>query len=163
MLASINGCREANFAHGFLLHKGKEVKRDMSEAIHYYKEASSFNDQYAKNNLGIIYRYGYDNVEGKTGNAIEYFKEAIRQKEDYLSMYNLAHIHIYDEKIQGDLDKAIGLLIRSSSKFIPSTILLSLVLVKKFCFNIDTINREIKNIVGITDVLINQVYRNIYK
>ena len=161
MLASINGCREANFAHGFLLHKGKEVKRDMSAAIHYYKEASSFNNQYAKNNLGIIYRYGYDNVEGKTGNAIEYFKEAIRQKEDYLSMYNLAHIHIYDEKIQGDINKAIDLLIRSSSKFIHSTVLLSLVLVKIFSFNIDVIKREIRKIHGFTDILIYQICRNI--
>ena len=48
MLASKNRNRQANFAHGFLLHKGKEVKRDMNEAIHYYKEASSFNNQYAK-------------------------------------------------------------------------------------------------------------------
>ena len=133
----------------------------MNEAIHYYKEASSFNNQYAKNNLGIIYRYGYDNVEGKIGNAIVYFEEAIRQKEDYLSMYNLAHIHIYDEKIRGDLDKAVDLFIRSSSKFIHSTILLSLVLVKKFCFNIDTIKGKIKNITGITDILIDQVCLNI--
>ncbi|KAK8883628.1 hypothetical protein M9Y10_042723 [Tritrichomonas musculus] len=161
MLASKNGCRQANFAHGFLLHKEKDVKRDMSEAIHYYKEASSLNNQYAKNNLGIIYRYGYDNVEGRAGNAIVYFEEAIRQKGDYLSMYNLAHIHIYDEKTKGDIDKAIDLLIRSSSKFYYSTILLSLVLVKKFCFNINTINCEIGKIDGITDVLVNQVYINI--
>ncbi|KAK8892772.1 hypothetical protein M9Y10_030014 [Tritrichomonas musculus] len=154
---------EAQFGLGLIYYEDQYVtlKRDMSEAIHYYKEASSFNNKYAKNNLGIIYGYGYDNVEGQAGNAIVYFEEAIRQKGDCLSMYNLAHIHIYDEKIQGDLDKAIGLLIRSSEKFYHSTILLSLVLVKKFCFNINTINREIKNITGITDVLIYQVCLNI--
>ena len=101
MLASINGNRDANFAHGYLHHEGKSVKKDIEKAIHFYKEASTFNNQYAKNNLGIIYKNGFgDNVKKHTGNAIVYFEEAIRKGNDYLSMYNLAHIYIYDETMK---------------------------------------------------------------
>ena len=45
------------------------------------KEASSFTDQFAKNNLGIIYKHEFDQIEGRSSNAIVYFEEAIRQKK----------------------------------------------------------------------------------
>ncbi|KAK8891543.1 hypothetical protein M9Y10_028756 [Tritrichomonas musculus] len=51
MLASKNRCKEAHFHVGFLYHEGKYVDQDIEKAVHYYKEGSSFNDQYAKNNL----------------------------------------------------------------------------------------------------------------
>ncbi|KAK8891536.1 hypothetical protein M9Y10_028749 [Tritrichomonas musculus] len=86
MLASMNNLRAAHFYHGFLHHEGIYAKKDIQKAIHYYKEASSFNNQYSKNNPGIIYKHGDNGIEGKTGNAIVYFEEAIRQKNDYLSM-----------------------------------------------------------------------------
>ena len=114
MLASKNGYREANFAQGFLLHEGKYVKKDISEAVHYYKEASCFNNQYSKNNLGIIYKYGYDKIEGNVINAIVYFEEAIRERNDNLSIYNLAHIYIYDTTSKQNLNKSIDLLFKSN-------------------------------------------------
>lgn len=44
------------------------------KAIHYYKEASSFNDNFAKNNLGIIYLKGFgDEIAPNIGLSIEYF------------------------------------------------------------------------------------------
>ncbi|KAK8876621.1 hypothetical protein M9Y10_006839 [Tritrichomonas musculus] len=134
MLASKNRHRPANFAHGFLLHEGKSVKKNIEGAIHYYKEASSFNIPYAKNNLGIIYKHGYDKQEGKASNAIVYFEEAILQKKDILSMYNLALIYIFDDNYK-DIDKAINLLIRSSQDFKNSFILLCLVLAKQGIFD----------------------------
>ena len=150
MLASKNGNRRANFAHGFLLQEGICAQKDIAKAIHYYKEASSFNNQFSKNNLGIIYKHGYNEIEGKTGNAIEYFEEAIRQKNDYLSMYNLAHIYMYDATIKQDLNKSIDLLIRSMSIFQHSYILLSLALLKQFNFNIETIKIELSKRTDIT-------------
>ncbi|KAK8836973.1 hypothetical protein M9Y10_037009 [Tritrichomonas musculus] len=144
MLASKNRHKQANFAHGFLLHEGKNIDRNIEEAIHYYKEASSFNNQYAKNNLGIIYKHGYGSIKGKAGNAIVYFEEAIRQKNDYLSMYNLAHIHMYDETIKQDIDLSIDLLIRSSSMFFHSKILLCILLIRKFGLNFEEIERTIE-------------------
>ncbi|KAK8843573.1 hypothetical protein M9Y10_024630 [Tritrichomonas musculus] len=131
-LASNNGHRIANFAHGFLLHEGKNIPRDIENAIHYYKEASSFNINYAKNNLGIIYKHGYgESAPKRLGSAIEYFEEAIRQGNDYLSMYNLAHIYIYEENINQDINKLIDLLIKSSEKFDPSFFLLCIILIKQ--------------------------------
>ena len=150
MLASINNNRLANFAHGFLLHDGKYVKKDMSKAIHYYKESSSFNHYFSKNNLGIIYKHGYEKIEKNIGLAIEYFKEAIRQSNDYLSMYNLAHIYMYNELVNQNLNKSIDLLIRSMNKFIHSFILLCLALLKKFSSS-DAIKKELKKRTDISE------------
>ncbi|KAK8850219.1 hypothetical protein M9Y10_018343 [Tritrichomonas musculus] len=150
MLSSRNGFRQANFAHGFLLQEGKSVERNMIEAVHYYKEASSFNNQYAKNNLGIIYKHGFDQIEGNASNAIVYFEEAIRQKNDILSMYNLAHIYIFDETIKGDINKSIELLTKSI-EFKHSQILLSLILIKKCGNNISLIKKEIERIAKAND------------
>ncbi|KAK8880614.1 hypothetical protein M9Y10_003296 [Tritrichomonas musculus] len=150
MLASMNNDRQANFAHGFLLHEGKCVKKDIAKAIHYYKEASSFNNQYSKNNLGIIYKHGYNEIKGNIGNAIVYFEEAIRQKNDYLSMYNLAHIYMYDSTSEQDLNKSIDLLIRSMNDFDPSLILLCLALLKKYDLSIERIKQELKQRTDIT-------------
>ena len=82
MLASKNGNKNANFSHGFLLHEGKNVKKNILEAIHHNMEASSFNNQFAKNNLGIIYKHGSgEEIKKKLGNAIVFFEEAIHQKK----------------------------------------------------------------------------------
>ncbi|KAK8892541.1 hypothetical protein M9Y10_029774 [Tritrichomonas musculus] len=162
MLASKNGLREANFAHGFLLHEGKYVKKDISEAISYYKEASSFNNQYSKNNLGIIYKHGYDKIEGNPCNAIVYFEEAIQQKKDYLSMYNLAHIYIYDLSSNQNINKSIDLLIKSMNEFEHSFFLLSLVLLKKFELNIDTIKHELTKRTDLTENSMNRIIKVIH-
>ncbi|KAK8867172.1 hypothetical protein M9Y10_010148 [Tritrichomonas musculus] len=61
--------QDAHFFLGFNIDK----------AIHYFKIASCFYNQYAKNNLGVIYKTG----KGVTENvyrAIEYFEEAILEK-----------------------------------------------------------------------------------
>ena len=109
-----------------MLHEGRYIKRNIVQAIHYYKEASSFNNEYAKNNLGILYKNGFgEKIKKNISNAIEFFEEAIRQKNDYISMYNLAHIYIYDETLeQKDINKQIQLLIESSNKFHYSLFLL---------------------------------------
>ena len=161
MLASMNKDRQANFAHGFLLHEGKCVKKDIEGAIHYYKEASSFNNQYSKNNLGIIYKHGYNEIKGNACNAIVYFEEAVQQKNDYLSMYNLAHIYMYDSTIKQDLNKSIDLLIRSMNKFEHSFILLCLALLLKFDFNIETIKQELKHRTDITGISIERIIKGI--
>ncbi|KAK8838429.1 hypothetical protein M9Y10_033055 [Tritrichomonas musculus] len=171
MFSSKNENREANFAHGFLLHEGKIIKKNIEEAIHYYKEASSFNNQYAKNNLGIIYKHGYNKNKGESGRAIVYFQEAIRQKNDYLSMYNLAHIYVYDETFRGGVEKAIELLIRSLSMnklslsvLYHSIVLLSLALLKQFDFNnnintnINAIKKQISQRVEIPSDVTNKIY-----
>ena len=163
MLASKNNFRPANFAHGFLLHEGKCIERNIEEAVHYYKEASSFNIQYAKNNLGVIYRHGYDNIDKRLGSAIEYFEEAIRQKNDYLSMYNLAHIYIYNESIKlQDINKPIELLIESSNEFIYSLFLLCLVLIKRFGREIIKFEQEIEKYIGTKTNIKSNIFQIIY-
>ena len=118
------------------------MKRDMKKSIHHYKEASSFNSQYAKNNLGILYKHGIG-VEANLESAQIYFNEAIKQKDDPISMYNLAHIYLYEEDSIEFIDKSIELLKKSSNKrFSYSTELLYIALCKKYEKNIDAIKNE---------------------
>ena len=128
--SSLNGSKIVCFAVGYLYHEGKYMARNIRQSLHFYKEASSFNNQYAKNNLGIIYKNGIENeIEPRLGSSIDYFEEAIRQENDKASMYNLAHLYFYEESINHNYDKSIDLLIQSFNKeFVPSLELLSIIL-----------------------------------
>lgn len=70
--------------------------------------------------------------------AIIYFDEAINQKNDIISMYNLAHLYFYDDKnryFENEfiVEKSIKLLIKSSNKhFYPSELLLCIISIIKF-------------------------------
>ena len=142
-----NGLIESNFLVGYLYHKGEfmYLQQNIKKSIHYYKEASSFNNQYAKNNLGILYKNGFkDEVPKQPDLSKEYFKEAIRQKKDKVAMYNLSLVYIYEDKTDESIDLSINLLIKSSILgFKPSTKMLCLVLVKKYGIEMNTIKEKI--------------------
>ena len=129
----------ANYFLGCIYCKGYCVDRDIEKAIKYFKEGSSFNHQYSKNNLGILFKNFKRNEI-----AIEYFEEAIRQKNDKISMYNLGHIYFYGKFVKKNIDKSIELFIKSSNLgFYPSKLLLSLALVKKISpINTQIISKE---------------------
>lgn len=118
------------------------------KAIHYYKEASSFNDNFAKNNLGIIYLKGFgDEIAPNIGLSIEYFEEAIRQKDDSVAMYNRSNIYMFIQSNNDNLNKSIDLLTKSFILgFKASIFLLCLVLVKKCSVENESIINEIKSI-----------------
>lgn len=83
----------------------------MPKAISYYKEASSLNNAYAKNNLGIIYKNGFGNEVSKNVSlAIVYFNEAVQKTDNSLSKFNLASIYIYEQAFQ-NIDLAIDYLL----------------------------------------------------
>lgn len=44
------------FILGSIYYEEIDVEYSIQKAIHYIKKASCFNDQYSKNNLGIIYK-----------------------------------------------------------------------------------------------------------
>ena len=121
--AAENRTFDAFFTLGFIYHEGRLilVKRDITKAIHFYKEGSSLNDQYSKNNLGVIYKNGfYDTFSNKIipkniGYSIELFNEAIKQKKDILAIYNLSTIYLYENPVNiNNIDNIIKLLIHSS-------------------------------------------------
>ena len=161
--SSERGNIDACFFIGFLYQEGKHIDKDIKKSIHNYKEASSFNNQYAKNNLGIIYKHGIDNeIEKNIANAEIYFTESIKQKNDKVSMYNLAHLYIYEEGTTESIYKSINLLIDSSNlTFFPSTILLLIILLKKYDRNINNylskINKKVYNFyflgIGFNDII----------
>ncbi|KAK8843769.1 hypothetical protein M9Y10_024839 [Tritrichomonas musculus] len=117
------------------------------EAIKYYKEASSFNNKYSKNNLGIIYKNGFgDEIKPNLGLANEYFKEAIKQKNDKIAMYNLAHMYLYNDHIKEEFD-TIDLLIQSlSDDFVDSLILLCIALFKTYEQDLEKIDQKLNKI-----------------
>ena len=135
----------SSFLLGYLHHFGENVHEKIKDAIHYYKEASSFNFQYAKNNLGIIYKNGFgDEIPKNIGLAKEYFNEAVNKSNDYLSMFNLAKIYIFDEPNEKYHKKIIELLTNSFSLgFKHSIFLLSSYLFKKYGLDLSKISAAV--------------------
>ena len=134
----------ADFVLGFLYLEGKYFNRDIKNAISYFNKSSSFSNIYAKNNLGIIYKHGFGNeVQKSTEISFIYFNEAIKLN-DRISMYNLAHLYIYENLMDEKIDDIIDLLIRSLKlNFSPSLGLLCLALSKKYKNDIVKINKYI--------------------
>ena len=128
-----------SFFFGVIYSKGEYVKQDIEKAIHYYKEASNFYSEYAKNNLAVIYKNGI-HTQKRIGNSIELLRESVRLN-DPVSMYNLSHIYFYELNVGFEgYDEIIDLLIRSSYlDFLPSFELLSIVMIKKH----HTITKEV--------------------
>lgn len=128
-----------------MYHEGKYIDRDIIKSLHHYKEVSSFYNNFAKNNLGILYKHGFnDKIPKIINSSIEYFEEAIRQKKDKVSMYNLAHLYLYEEPNKENIEQSIDLLIRSIKiGFLPSKNLLCLALIKKCGLNIEYIKETI--------------------
>ena len=159
-LAAKNGIKDAYFILGYIYHKGKYIQKDLKKAIQYYKEASSFNIQYAKNNLGVIFRNVFnDKIDTNIYESIEYFKEAINQKKDILSMYNLSLIYLYD---QINIDQSIELLCESLKRgFQQSIELLCVALIKKCGLEIDKIKTEIKRFINESNYLFSYIIHKI--
>ncbi|KAK8886523.1 hypothetical protein M9Y10_041987 [Tritrichomonas musculus] len=131
-LAAYQNQSDAQFYLGSIYYEGLYVTSDIDKAIHYFREASSFNHSRAKNNLGIIRKTG-KGLPANICNSVEYFEEAIRQKGDEVAMFNLAHIHLYEEFHKSNLDKAIELLVKPAIKEIEFSFdLLCLAVIKKY-------------------------------
>lgn len=77
---------------------------------------------------------------------MNYLMRQLNKNNDYLAMYNLAHIYIYDEKIKQNLDEPIDLLIKSSNFFDPSLILLCVVLIK-YKYDLSIVKNKIEELV----------------
>lgn len=100
---------DAQFLLGSIYCDGLHVKYSIDKAIHYFKEASCFNHSQAKNNLGIIYKT-WKGVPANPHASIVYF----RQRGDDVAMFDLAHLHFYEEIDKTNLDTAIELLVKST-------------------------------------------------
>ena len=146
--SSDNRCIQAFYAMGYLLHEGKYMSGDINAAIRYYKEGSSFNNQYSKNNLGIIYKNGFeDKIKPNIGLAAVYFEEAIKKKNDAVAMYNLGHLYLYNDQLKDNKQQSIYFLIQSFTEgFHKSLILLCLSLIKSYGYSKDKISQRLENV-----------------
>ena len=157
-----NNCIHANFVLGCFYYEGKFVKQDIYKSIHYYKEASSFNDQFAKNNLGIIYKKGFSNkVPSNIMLAVEYLKEAALKKNDFLAIYNLSRIYLYD---LNQIDHAVDLLFKFASHTCKSEELKKLLcfaLILKNDFNRNKIEEELETQDNEIKLVINEMIKKV--
>ncbi|KAK8850175.1 hypothetical protein M9Y10_018298 [Tritrichomonas musculus] len=131
-LSSEQNNSNAQYILGEIYYDGKCVPQNIEKAIHFFKESSCFNNNYAKNNLGVIYMK--KNIYG----AIEYFKEAIQQKNDFYSYINLARIYYFGIGIKSNFSKSIELLEKLSEKFQPANVFLYLI----YSFGEESINQK---------------------
>ena len=103
----------SNFKLGCIYFENKYVPRDIKYVIHYYSNLSSFYNQFAKNNLGIIYKRGIGVVQNiKYAKVL--FKEAIKFKNDETLMYNLVHLYFFQQRDRFNFKKCLDLLLKSS-------------------------------------------------
>lgn len=131
-LSAKNNNHTAQFYVGFMYMNGDYVSKDISKAIYYYKEASSFNISYSKVNLSVLYRYGIG-VKKNLWYPIELLKESIRQKNDMVAKYNLAHIYLYEENVKINEDELFEMIIQSiMQNFQPSINLFLIALKNKY-------------------------------
>ena len=122
--AAENNNADAAFLIGCIYHQGILIEQNIPKAIHFYKIASSFNNGYAKNNLGVIFKNGFGDLVPKNINeSIVYFNEAINQKQICLSMYNLSIVYI-KENYEKYKEQIIELLNNSSQYIFESRKLL---------------------------------------
>lgn len=132
---------------GSLYHKGYYVCQNILVAIQFYNNGSNLYDPYSKNNLAIIYRYGFKDIVGKNiHSSIEYLREAIKRKEEFITEYNLAHIYLYEKISDDSIDEALKLLLNSELQFSYSSFLLCFALIIKYKFKISDIEKELTNI-----------------
>ncbi|KAK8896631.1 hypothetical protein M9Y10_014543 [Tritrichomonas musculus] len=146
-----NKNRRAQLFLAHLYFEGQYLEVDITKAISLYKEVSCFDNQYAKNNLGVIYKNSDFNkkyIWAKT-----FFNEAIKLKRDKLAMFNLSNMLLDEEENSSNISNEyqqhqniIKLLIESSfMNFIPSQILLLFLLIKKHgLLNLNIIQDEFK-------------------
>ena len=144
--SSQNGYYEANIFLGDLYLEGKYFKRDIKKSISLYKNASNNYNSHAKNNLGFIYKHGFEGIGKKLILAKEYFEEAIRYENNSVSMYNLANLLIDENENDHEYSKPIKLLIDSASQYYyPSIEFLILLLFKKYeMFDLEILQIELK-------------------
>ena len=144
--SSQNEYYEANIFLGDLYLEGKYFKRDIKKSISLYKKASNNYNSHAKNNLGIIYKHGFEGIGKNLILAKEYFEEAIRYENNSVSMYNLANLLIDENENDHEYSKPIKLLIDSASQYYyPSIEFLILLLFKKYeMFDLEILQIELK-------------------
>lgn len=157
-LAKNNMFYKASLYLGYIYHEGRYIEQNIEKAINFYKEASSFNDQFEKNNLGVIYKKGFGNkIKKNIELSKEYFNEAIRQKDDFISMFNLSNIYLDED----DNCKSVELLIKSSNKgFIPSKIVLFYLLSNDLkCVDQQSIKNEIQRFNKEWNIYAQKIYK----
>ena len=126
-LSSKNEFRPAQLFLADLYLEGRFVERDVEKSYYLYIEASVVTTNYAKINLGVILKNGFDCIEKNVIKAKEFFKE----NDDPVSLYNLANLILNEN--EDNIKEPINFLNKSFSLgFLPSIVLIYLLLIRHF-------------------------------
>ena len=91
----------AQYFLGYIYYEGKYNDQNIEKSIHYYKQSSSLNNHFAKNNLAIMYKNGFG-IQKNILYAEELLKEAIRLDTSEILIYNLAHLYLFETENNDD-------------------------------------------------------------
>lgn len=92
--ASENGFKPAIFSAAFLNHEGKCITQNINKAVNLYKESSTYENIFAKNNLGVLYKNGFFDVLEKISRIQKFI--STKQSKKMTNWQNIiCHIIIY--------------------------------------------------------------------
>lgn len=99
-----------------------EIKAERSifkKIFDLYLHASSMEHSFAKNNIGVIYKIGW-NCTKDVNRGVSYFKEAIKLSKDKYSIFNLVRIYYFDNEYSNfhNKEKKIVHLLSSNGSFL---------------------------------------------
>lgn len=145
---NLSAKNELHFAHfylGVIYSNNKYGKKNIELAIKHYKNASSYNNSNAKNNLAII------EINDTIFYSEELLTEAIKFKNQ-IAMFNLANIYIHKKITQNEKSlNPIELLVNSSKKLPLSKYLLCIVFMEKYKVLSNDIKVKIKEEIELID------------
>lgn len=91
---------------GSLYYNGKDVGKNMKEAVKWFRKAAEQGEPIAQNNLGYCYFYGYG-VQKNISLALFWFKKSAN-KGEVSAMMSLANCYYEGTDIKKDITQAIG-------------------------------------------------------
>jgi TPR repeat protein len=105
-LAAEQGHKDAQYNLGMKLLEGRGVRKDASEASHWFRQSAAQGDGWAMNNLGHLYQKGYGKVERDGREALRWYLHAIEHGEVERAPHNIARIYEEGIDVPKDLTTA---------------------------------------------------------
>ena len=101
-----SGDAEAQFILGTMYVRGKEVEKDINQAIIWFTKAAQQGHSYAQTALGMIYYYKDSGVKQDINKAIKWFMKAADQGNSAAQVH-LGLIYVEGEDIKQDYNEAM--------------------------------------------------------
>jgi len=99
------GDADAQFNFGVCCDDGDGVKKDISQAVYWYRKAAEQGHAGAQCNLGVCYESG-EGVEKDLSQAVFWYRKAAEQRNMY-ARFNLGFCYQYGQGVEKDTSQAV--------------------------------------------------------